>query len=118
MMKTAEQFKAATGRDPINDDLERANCNLAGSLGHHYCGWCEVHNKPRFLCHCGQYTYCVNVLEGHREQVLSYILRADQEASVCPEGNPTIFWVKTTVPMQEITSLEGVADAISSTVRW
>lgn len=51
-MITEEQFKLATGRAPEQDDLERSNCPDAGQPRHHQCGWCEEHNKPRFVCGC------------------------------------------------------------------
>jgi hypothetical protein len=46
MKITAELFRAATGHDPVNDDLERANCPKAGQLGHHHCGWDHDRNLP------------------------------------------------------------------------
>lgn len=49
-MITAEQFKAATGSEPDQDDLERCNCHRAGNFGHHNCGWCHVTNLPVFMC--------------------------------------------------------------------
>jgi hypothetical protein len=48
-MKTAEDFKRATGVDPIKDDLDRANCPDAGRIGHAGCGWCK-HDKPTQFC--------------------------------------------------------------------
>lgn len=48
---TEEQFTMATGSAPERDDMERVNCSDAGKPGHHFCGWCPVHNKPRWLCH-------------------------------------------------------------------
>jgi hypothetical protein len=51
---TKKKFKAATGREPVQDELERCNCNLAGQLGHWGCGWCETCNKPNFVCPCMQ----------------------------------------------------------------
>ena len=36
---TAKMFEEATGCIPINDDLERCNCPLAGDIGHSTCGW-------------------------------------------------------------------------------
>ncbi len=45
---TAEMFKEATGHDPINDDLERANCPKAGESGHFCCGWNWKINKPSY----------------------------------------------------------------------
>lgn len=45
---TAEQFKAATGNTPIDDDLERCNCELEGLPGHWHCGWNHTLNKPNF----------------------------------------------------------------------
>lgn len=47
-MITAEQFAAATGRQPENDDLERVNCPKVGQLGHFSCGWNHQMNKPVF----------------------------------------------------------------------
>jgi hypothetical protein len=47
---TAEEFERAVGYPPEDDDMERANCNLAGNLTHSFCGWCLVCNKPRFVC--------------------------------------------------------------------
>ena len=51
-MINAKQFKKMTGHKPELDDLERANCKLAGAPGHLSCGICPIHNKPRFLCGC------------------------------------------------------------------
>jgi hypothetical protein len=47
---TADEFKQATGADPVDDDLERVNCTHAGEMGHWQCGWCPACNKPRFMC--------------------------------------------------------------------
>lgn len=55
MTITAEQFEAATGYPPEDDDLERCNCSEAGQLGHYYCGWCPTHNKPVFSCGCASF---------------------------------------------------------------
>lgn len=46
---TKDEFYAATGHMPENDDLERANCEQAGMVGHTSCGVCE-HGLPVFLC--------------------------------------------------------------------
>jgi hypothetical protein len=48
----ADQFEQATGRNPVNDDLERVNCPDAGKQGHNSCGWCFTHNCPVFDCTC------------------------------------------------------------------
>ena len=45
---TAEMFKEFTGREPMDDDLERCNCKKAGKPGHMQCGWNRVLNLPRF----------------------------------------------------------------------
>jgi hypothetical protein len=47
---TAEEFKKKTGHPPVQDDLERCNCWAVGLIGHQQCGWCEVHDQPRFMC--------------------------------------------------------------------
>jgi hypothetical protein len=46
---TAKQFKEATGRWPIDDDMERANCPIRGYPGHKMCGWCDKCNLPRTM---------------------------------------------------------------------
>lgn len=46
---TAEYFKACTGYGPIDDDLERCNCDKAGQIGHELCGWDKNRNMPNFL---------------------------------------------------------------------
>lgn len=45
---TREDFIAATGREPINDDLERCNCEKAGTHMHEFCGWDHEQNRPQF----------------------------------------------------------------------
>jgi hypothetical protein len=42
----AARYKAATGHDAVDDDLERANCPNHGKIGHFNCGWCHEHNLP------------------------------------------------------------------------
>jgi hypothetical protein len=51
-MITAKAFKKATGRDPVDDDLERVNCTDAGQFRHMSCGWCKGHNRPVYECGC------------------------------------------------------------------
>ena len=51
-MKTAQEFEAAVGYPPQDDDLERTNCDKVGNITHSCCGWCGEHNKPRFICGC------------------------------------------------------------------
>lgn len=46
---TAERFEIATGRKPINDDLERSNCPKRGMPGHMSCGWNHKYNLPIFM---------------------------------------------------------------------
>lgn len=50
---TAEMFKEATGFVPENDDLERCNCEYAGTSGHYQCGWNKALNKPVFMVGTG-----------------------------------------------------------------
>jgi len=45
-------FEYVTGEKPENDDIERSSCVDAGTLGHHQCGWCPSHSRPRFQCGC------------------------------------------------------------------
>jgi len=49
---TEETFEKMTGYKPIQDDLERVNCNHAGEIGHKNCGWCLKCNTPAFSCTC------------------------------------------------------------------
>lgn len=48
----AKEFEAKTGREPQDDDLERANCRHGGHVGHFHCGWCTEHDSPVFECGC------------------------------------------------------------------
>lgn len=41
---TEEYFLKYTGREPIEDDLERCNCDKVGSVGHASCGWNRKRN--------------------------------------------------------------------------
>lgn len=45
---TAAYFKECTGFDPVDDDLERCNCQKAGESGHRYCGWNHDLKQPVF----------------------------------------------------------------------
>jgi|HubBroStandDraft_6_1064221.scaffolds.fasta_scaffold554497_2 hypothetical protein len=47
-----QRFCEAVGRPPQLDELDRASCAAAGTVGHWQCGWCDEHNKPRFICGC------------------------------------------------------------------
>ena len=51
-MITPEIFFEKTGQQPEKDDLERVNCKKAGELGHGFCGWCSIHDLPKFSCGC------------------------------------------------------------------
>ena len=48
MTITAEHFREATGREPVDDDLERCNCPKAGQVMHWSCGWNKKLNRPVF----------------------------------------------------------------------
>ena len=52
MKMTAEEYLAKVGIEPIQDDLERVNCEDVGKMGHDSCGWCCHHDQPRFMCGC------------------------------------------------------------------
>jgi len=45
---TAEFFEQCTGAHPVDDDLDRCNCQQVGSPGHNFCGWNYRVNKPIF----------------------------------------------------------------------
>ena len=67
-MITRKQFIQYVGHEPEHDDLERCNCDKAGSSGHKYCGWCDSCKNPRFICGCQTMLTCpfcasVNILE-------------------------------------------------------
>jgi hypothetical protein len=49
IMITAEQYEAAVGHPPEQDDLERSNCDKAGQIGHECCGWDHERNLPEFI---------------------------------------------------------------------
>jgi hypothetical protein len=46
----ADGYKRVTGYAPEQDDLARANCELAGEIGHAMCGMCPTCGQPRALC--------------------------------------------------------------------
>jgi len=46
---TAAEFEKVTGVPPVQDDLERVNCDKAGELGHLSCGVCDC-GMPMFMC--------------------------------------------------------------------
>lgn len=48
MTITEQQFEQATGRKPVDDDMERVNCDRAGEPGHSNCGWNHTHNCPAY----------------------------------------------------------------------
>jgi len=50
MTITEEKFREATGEEPVNDDIERSNCERAGMPGHWTCGWCDDCDMPVFMC--------------------------------------------------------------------
>lgn len=43
-------YRALVGESPSDDDLHRINCESAGTVGHAFCGWCRVCERPRFKC--------------------------------------------------------------------
>jgi hypothetical protein len=50
---TAEEFEKRFGFEAEQDDLHRVNCTMQGAPpGHLFCGVCDEHNKPRFICGC------------------------------------------------------------------
>lgn len=46
---SVKQFTQATGRDPVDDDIDRVNCSFRG-VGHDSCGWCIICNAPYSEC--------------------------------------------------------------------
>jgi hypothetical protein len=47
VMKTPQDFYAATGRWPQHDDMDRVNCPHAGAMGHLCCGWNDRVGVPQ-----------------------------------------------------------------------
>lgn len=45
---TEEYFILATGHYPVQDDLQRCNCDRNGERGHTMCGWNKYVNLPNF----------------------------------------------------------------------
>jgi hypothetical protein len=46
---TKARFIARMGYEPVDDDLERCNCRMAGQIGHTMCGWDNMRDLPRFI---------------------------------------------------------------------
>lgn len=55
----AEEFKLKFGREPIQDDLHRVNCDKVGDIGHQMCG----------ICFCGKLRFECGGLLGHAASV-------------------------------------------------
>lgn len=53
---TREHFILAVGREPIDDDMTRSNCQLAGLPMHFACGWDWERDLPRFMAEPGPVT--------------------------------------------------------------
>ena len=66
---TTEEFEKVVGRPPVEDDMERANCEKAGWAGHHQCGICTEHGKPRFTCGCLYTIHVSHSQERHETQL-------------------------------------------------
>lgn len=49
---TKELFETKVGREPSKKELDQCNCDIIGSPGHDFCGWCDEHDKPRSICKC------------------------------------------------------------------
>jgi hypothetical protein len=62
---TRDEFLDKTGREPVDDDLERVNCEYAGYPNHLGCGWCEGHSAPMFQCCCRARNAMLVIREGH-----------------------------------------------------
>lgn len=50
MIIDKRKFQMYVGRAPEGDDLDRCNCTEVGKPGHTMCGWCAIHNQPRYAC--------------------------------------------------------------------
>lgn len=48
-MITEDHYARRMRAIPLQDDLERSNCPLAGQLGHSQCGWDTEFDLPVFL---------------------------------------------------------------------
>ena len=48
-MITVEHFTRRMGVPPVQDDLERSNCDKKGKPGHFQCGWDAEFDLPVFL---------------------------------------------------------------------
>jgi len=46
---TRDIYFKNVGQEPIEDDLERCNCDKAGQPHHSCCGWNISYNKPVFM---------------------------------------------------------------------
>jgi len=51
-MYSREDFYQMVGKYPEYDDLDRLNCDKAGTPGHMCCGYCKIHEVPMFICGC------------------------------------------------------------------
>lgn len=69
---TSREFNRITGYAPELDDMERVNCQDAGTTGHQQCGVCE-HGYPKFL-HCKICAaYMEGLVDGYRKAQKEFI---------------------------------------------
>lgn len=54
---TAEQFKAAVGREPKDNELAKCNCPTPGKTHHWFCGWDKEKNLPNFMVVTGAVSF-------------------------------------------------------------
>lgn len=84
---TAEFFQQATGRAPIQDDLERCNCDQAGTMGHDFCGWNYRKNVPSFMNPHDDPAYLVTCTDNGTGGVFSGENAKEKAESYCKQQN-------------------------------
>lgn len=120
MQITAPMFKAATGHEPMNDDLQRCNCEDAGEIGHSGCGWDKKRNMPNFMPGDGKCNY-QDFIDNHniqsKEDKIKEILKLAtgvvlmRKSNVETAANETL----ATTDIQAIESLDkAIAELFSS----
>lgn len=84
---TAEFFEQATGRAPIEDDLERCNCDQAGTMGHEFCGWNYRKNVPTSYNRHDDPAYLVTCKDDGTGSVFSGVDAKEKAEAYCKQQN-------------------------------
>lgn len=90
---SAADFKQKVGRLPVDDDLDRVNCEHAGEIGHEFCGWNSRKCCPMFQNQYEEQAYLVTS-NGYTGYIYTNKTLAMRSAASFEEAYKTPHWVQ------------------------